>query len=377
MRGTKNSATSENGREVERAENPLDIKALRAILPNTQSPMKRPILSCLAIAAMLVACDKQRGGDAANSNDPNKPGATRATRAARQDLPGRQKELRDALAEAKKIKIPEDRDKALVECAKEALEINPNAVAEIIRLLSADHPERVLLLKAMIARLMVEDPSAATQWAATLESEKERALAGGEIALHTAATDPARAAELLAASGISGREFDEVAVQVLQNWATETPADAAAWVLRFPQGASRETAVKTVVSRWVQGDAEAAFSWIGTLKSPAVRKETTRSLAFALIDNPDPVRDAMLEHADPAMRSDLEQQIGQIKEETRDKSEPEPEPEPEPAPAPAPEVVPAPVPEVAPEPEVVPEPAMEPEEEMEEEPADPEETTGK
>lgn len=332
--------------------------------------MKLPLLSCLWIGALLVSCDKQRGAADNSANDGSSPGTTRASRSGRQDIPGRQKDLRASLAAAKKITAPEERDKALIEVAHAALELNPNVVAEVIRLLSPDHPERLVLLKTMVARLMQDDPNSATAWVATLEMEQERALGNGEIALYVANSDPAKAAKLLAESGMTGREFDDVAVQVLDHWAVATPDEAAAWVLRFPPGASRETAVKTVVTRWVQGDAHAAFSWVATLNNPAVRKETSRAVAHVLVNNPDPIRDSMLEEADPAMRSDLEQQIVQIVEESRDKSEPEPEPEPEvvatPEPQPAPEVAPEPAlepaPEVAPEPAPEPEPEMEPEE---------------
>jgi hypothetical protein len=334
------------------------------------------LLPCLWISALLVACDKQGGAGNASSGDSAQPGATRASRTARQDLPGRQTDLRQALAEAKKNPVPEERDKAIVEVARAAIETNPNLVAEAIRHLTPDHPEKALLVKEMVARLMQDDPAAATAWVASLESARDRALAGGEIAIQTAAADPARAAALLAESGMTGPEFDQVAVQVLESWTNQTPEDAAAWVLRFPPGTSRDSAVKTLVTRWVQGDAGAAFSWLSKLSNPAVRKEASLNMAHALVDNPDFIRESMLQQADPAMRTDLEQQIEQIVEDSRDKSEPEPEPEPapeavpEPAPEavqePLPEQVPEPMPEVAPEEEPETEPEMVPEEEADE-----------
>lgn len=332
--------------------------------------MKSSLVSFLGIALLLVSCNKEHGANA-GSNDDAQPGSTRANRASRQDLPGRQRDLRQSLADAKKLTAPAERDKAIVEVARAAMEINHGMVAEAIRQLSADHPERALLIKEMVVRLMEEDPNAATAWVATLESPKDRALGGAEIALRVSTTDPARAARLLAESGISGSGFDAVAAQVLDNWTIQTPTDAAAWVLRFPAGTSRDSAVKTVVTRWVQSDPGAAFSWMSQLNNPAVRKETSRTMAAVLVGNPAPVRASMLEQADPALRTDLEQQIGQISEEAGETPQPQPAPTPEPLPEPIPEPAAAPEPAPAADPEVAGEPAApEPEPAMEEDAPD-------
>ncbi len=325
------------------------------------------ILPYLWIGLLLVSCDKQRGAD--TSADDSKPGSTRANRLARQGQPGPQQDLRAALADAKKLSTPAARDKALVAVAQAALELNPNLVAETLRYLSAESTERVPLIKAMVAKLMETDAAAAATWAASLDSENDRGLARGAVASLVATSDPAHAAQLLVDSGVTGLEFDRVAVKVLKNWVAQTPVDAVAWGLRLPPGESRSTAVKAAVGQWVQVDTEAASAWLAEPANAAIRSETTRYMAEALVAHP--IGELLVQHAEPAMRVELEQQMGQLTGKptvvAAPEAEPPPAPQVEPQPAPQPETQAEPQPEPQAEPAVPEaEPQMEPEEEPEE-----------
>lgn len=312
-------------------------------------------LPVLGIGLLLVACggkDGDEGGSGAGG---------KAGRGDRQELAGRQRDLRQSLAEAKGLKTAVDRDRALIQVARDAMGMNPGLVAEALRHMSAENPERVALLKEMVALMAKEDATSALSWASTLDGEHDRAVAKAEVALHVSSTDPAAAAKILADSGVTGADFDAVAVPVFQNWAAQVPQDAAEWVLKYPAGNQRETAVKAVMGRWVQGDAAAAFAWMTSQSNPSVREETTRTMANVLINNPDPIRETILAQAEPEVRGDLESRMHEIVEGSRDPSEPQPEPEegtdgaaapehPQPGTEPAPAVA-EPQPEAAPQPD--------------------------
>lgn len=314
------------------------------------------VLPCLWVGVLLVACDKQRGADNQSGND-STSAAARASRAARQEQPGRQQDLRAALAAAKKITEPAERDKALAEVGRAAIESNPNLVAEVIRHLTPESAERVPLIKAMVAQLIKNDPPTADAWVAALESAKDRATGEMEIAVQLAPSDPGRAAKLLEASGLSGSEFDRASAQVLARWISQTPADAVAWSLKLPPGGSRTAAVKKALFLWVHKDAQAAFAWMGQQDDKAVRSDATTAMANALLYHP--TGRSFLSQAEPAVRAELEQQMKALGGDSASVPRVAPKPAPEPAVEPVEEPAPTPAAEPAPEPAA--EPAMEPE----------------
>jgi pimeloyl-ACP methyl ester carboxylesterase len=173
-------------------------------------------------------------------------------------------------------------------------------------------------------RLAEQDPDEALAWAASLGTEEEIAAAKGQIALVLAETDPQRAAHLLSESGIAGREFDVAVVQVLQRWAAQAPPEAAAWAASFPLGAAREAGLNIIVAQWAQADAQAAFAWMSGLQDETVRKEVALAMEEALLQQPQNVRDAWLQHADANTRSELEQQREQAMKEVGDNVPPPP-----------------------------------------------------
>jgi hypothetical protein len=320
------------------------------------------VLPCLWVGVLLVACDKQRGADNQSGGD-STSAAARASRAARQEQPGRQQDLRAALAAAKKITSPAERDTALAEVGRAAIESNPNLVAEVIRHLTPESTDRVPLIKAMIAQLMKTDPPAADAWVASLESEKDRATGEKEIVVQLSPSDPGRAAELLQASGLSGGEFDRASARVLALWTSQTPADAVAWSFKLPAGESRTSAVKKSLFLWIMKDAQAAFAWVAQQKNSEVRTDATTAMAKALIYHPG--GRSFLSQAEPAVRAELEQQMKELGGEPASVPRVAPDPAPEPVVEPAlePAMEPAPEPAVEPAPEPAEEPAMEPEDE--------------
>lgn len=268
--------------------------------------MIRRLRPILWIVPLLVACDRQRNIDRAGDVEKSKPKVTKAARPPREE-PVAAESLRASLKTAREITSPEEREIALAQVAWNALDLDPELAREVLGQLTADSVEKIRLIQHFAMRLAEENPDEALTWADALGSEKETAAARCQIALVISDGDPQRAAELLSESGIEGRDFDVVAVQVLQRWAARTPADAAAWVAVFPPGKSRDAGMKAVVAEWAEQDPQAVFAWMGKAGGESLRKEAARAMAEALAEQPQDVRNAWLRHADPKTRSEIDQ----------------------------------------------------------------------
>lgn len=223
-----------------------------------------------------------------------------------------------ALKTAESAPSPEAREEIIAEVAWNALEIDPDLAREAFLLLSADHPQKILLIQHFAMRLAEQNPDEALAWADTLGSEPEIAATKGQIALVLAETDPQRAANLLSESGIVGHEFDVAVVQVLQRWAAQSAPDAAAWAISFPPGPARTAGISLIVSQWAKTDAAATFTWMRALQDGPVRKEAVLAMEKALLQQPQDVREAWLQHADSQTRSELEEQRGPAMKEIGD-----------------------------------------------------------
>jgi hypothetical protein len=284
----------------------------------------RRFLPILCPGLLLVCCDKP--GESSTRKGDNEPArrVARSPRSPRENPPDALAELRVTLKAAEKIEAPEAREKALADVAWNALEIDPELARDAFLQLSADNPEKIRLIQHYAMRLAEQDPDEALTWAATLGSEKEIAAANGQIALVLAESDPQRAANLLSESGIVGREFEVAVVQVLQRWAAASPPDAAAWAISFPPGAARAAGINIIVAQWAKTDAQATLAWMSALQDETVRKEVALAMEEALLQQPQDIRDAWLQHADTRTRSELEQQREQAMKEVGDNVPPPP-----------------------------------------------------
>ncbi len=213
-----------------------------------------------------------------------------------------------ALQTAASAPSPEARAEIIAEVAWNALEIDPALAREAFLQLSADHPQKILLIQQFAMRLAEQSPDEALAWADTLASEREIAAAKGQIALVLAESDPLRAANLLSESGIVGREFDVAVVQVLQRWAAKSAPDAAAWAISFPPGPARTAGLSLIVPQWAKTDTAAVFIWMQELHDEALRKEALLAMEMALLQQPQDLREAWLQHADSQTRIELEAQ---------------------------------------------------------------------
>jgi len=275
--------------------------------------------ACLGLGLLVTSCDKPNQAHSPAAENPDAPRVTKKIqRPPREDSPDARATLRSAL----EIEVPEARDKAIAKLAWDALELDPDLAREAMDKLTPGSPERIRLIQHLAMRMAEENVDSALIWAATLGNAYENAAAIGHIALVLASSDPERAGNLLSESGIEGRDFDVVVVQVLGRWAAQSPADAAAWVALFPPGESREAGISSVVSIWVEADAAGALSWMAALQDATIRGETIRAMANALVSQAEETRKQLLDHADPSLRAEISMELELTKKEAGNRSLP-------------------------------------------------------
>ncbi len=280
--------------------------------------MTSRLLAILWPGLLLVSCDKSGSSNSPKGDLSAAPSVRRSGNAPRENPPTPRHELRKKLRAAASDPSPEAREKIIAEVAWNALEIDPELARDAYLQLSADHSQKILLVRHFAMRLTEQNPDEALAWADSLGSEPEIAAAKGQIALVLAESDPQRAANLMSESGIVGHEFDVAVVQVLQRWAAKSAPDAAAWTISFPPGPARSEGISIIVSQWAQADAAAAFTWMHALQDDVVRGEAVLAMEKALLQQTQEVRDAWLTHADAKTRSELEAQREPAMEEIGD-----------------------------------------------------------
>ena len=266
------------------------------------------LLAILWSGLLLVSCDKAGPSNSRQGDDSSAPPVRRSGHAPRENPTTPRDELRVKLQAAASAPSPEAREEIIAEVAWNALEIDPELAREAFLQLSADHPQRMLLIQCFAMRLAEQNPDEALAWADSLASERDIAAAKGQIALVLAETDPQRAANLISESGIVGREFDVAVVQVLQRWAAQSAPDAAAWAISFPPGPARTAGISLIVSQWARADAKSAIAWMGTLEDRAVRMEAVLAMEETILQQPPEVRDAWLQQAGSKFLAELADQ---------------------------------------------------------------------
>jgi hypothetical protein len=257
---------------------------------------------------LLVSCDKSGSSNSPKGDHSAAPPVRRSGYAPRENPPTPRDELRKKLRTAASAASPEAREEIIAEVAWNALEIDPELARDAFLQLSADHPQKILLIQHFAMQLTEQNLDEALAWADTLASEREIAAAKGQIALVLAETDPPRAANLISESGIVGREFDVAVVQVLQRWVAKSAPDAAAWAGAFPPGSARTAGISIIVSQWAKADAKSAIAWMDSLEDKSVRMEAVLAMQETILQQPLEVRDAWLQYAGPEFLAELAHQ---------------------------------------------------------------------
>jgi hypothetical protein len=284
--------------------------------------------AAIALFLMLVSCGKKQDASVSGSDAETAPRTMHAIRPP-SGATGARDQLRTAFETAKLMGSGEERDKAISEIAWKALESAPDLAAAAILELPAGNEGKMALIDAYLRKLVAEEKSAdAITWAESLGDERDIAYAREKISLLRAEAHP----ELLPASSFTAAGVDPVAEQALQNWSAKNPSDAAAWAARLPAGEARTAGFKIVLTQWLNNDASAALTWAGSQHNPQSRQEAMSAVIRVLNELPDPIRNILLEPADPSLRAEVEQGIAEIARQSENE-EPAPEPETEPVPS--------------------------------------------
>lgn len=264
------------------------------------------ISQLLGVGLLLAACDKPKNAapEAASPTDP--PRVTKSVRSTPPESPKSRDQLVAAFKQAEEIASPEERNRALAEAIWDSLELDPGLARGGLQKLTAGSDEKNRLIQHLAMRLAEQNVDEAVKWAAALETEDEKSHAFGKIALVLSEKDPAGAAHLLSDSGVAGREFDVAVVQVVQRWAAQSPADAAAWVVLFDPGEARSAGIKETISVWLRNDPQAALAWIAAIQSEQIHQEAVAGMAESILEQPESVQKDLLNLATPETRAAFE-----------------------------------------------------------------------
>ena len=271
----------------------------------------RPLLA--APLLLLVACGEK------------KESTTSAPDAGRSALPGRstsrsgadenESDPRIALrASLEQAAVEQDlaaREKILESVAWDAIDVDPALSREAFAALTPDSASSRRLVGHFAMRLADESPEKAIAWARELEQEEERSDAFGRIAVVISDTEPAAAATLVAEEMTAGPPRDRAVVQVIQRWSQAAPAEAAAWIADFPQGAARSAGLKVAAAGWIEIDPAALAAWVEAREPGPVRTEAILAVAEALRPSPEKQSDRLGHFHDPEVRKQVESILSQ------------------------------------------------------------------
>ncbi|HLP77891.1 MAG TPA: hypothetical protein VK327_13340, partial [Candidatus Paceibacterota bacterium] len=121
--------------------------------------------------------------------------------------------------------------------------------------------ERDEMIRRAAMEWALQDAVAAIEWARQIPDVALRSQVLASEAIAWADSAPESAATLAVESLPSGRLLDDTVISIVQRWAQQQPAAAAAWVEQFPSGALRLTAAENLLAQWSQTDAERAQQW--------------------------------------------------------------------------------------------------------------------
>lgn len=260
----------------------------------------------LCLGLLLVACDKSKKVAPEPAGESDGPRVTKSQRPAPIEVLGSREQLQAAFKQAEEISSPEEKNRALAAAIWDAMDLEPELARAGLQKLTAGSDEKNRLLQHVAMRLAEQNIDEAVQWAEALETEDEKSQAFAKIALVLSEKEPQRAAHLLSDSGVVGREFDVAVVQVVQRWAAQSPADAAAWVVLFDPGEARSAGLKETLSVWTRNDPQAAFTWIAAIQDGPIRQEAVAGMVTTILEQPESTQHELLKFATPELRASFE-----------------------------------------------------------------------
>jgi hypothetical protein len=103
------------------------------------------------------------------------------------------------------------------------------------------------------------------------------------IAAAWAESDPKAAADWAIKSVAPGKPLEDAIVSVVQRWTQQAPQEASTWVVAFPSGNLRDTALQELVKLWTDKDSDAAGKWLGALSAGSIRDVSVGAYVTKLV----------------------------------------------------------------------------------------------
>jgi hypothetical protein len=178
--------------------------------------------------------------------------------------------LLDAAGWVRHLSDAAERNGGALSVAYEAARTDPVAALELAIEVPAGESRDNLVTHAA-SQWAVKNPAAALEWAKQISDRDlhERVLTA--ITTVWGEADPIAAATLAVQELIPGKQQDDAVVGIVQRWVQKKPQEAAAWVLKFPEGTLRDTALEELVKLWTDQDVKAAGLWLNGVADSSAR----------------------------------------------------------------------------------------------------------
>lgn len=155
---------------------------------------------------------------------------------------------RDFLASVEWIKgwsEGEVRESGLISAGYEAARQNAFAALNLAASLPGGEKRDGLICHAA-AQYAAVDPTSAVAWAKQLTDPVLKDRAVGIIATEWSDYDPVAAATFALEYLPQGRKLDDTLISIVQRWVQFQPDEVRAWVMQFPSGSLRDTALEQI-----------------------------------------------------------------------------------------------------------------------------------
>ncbi len=163
-----------------------------------------------------------------------------------------------------------EKESGLIAVAYEAARTAPESALWLASELSPT-PARDGLITHTVREWASQDAEAPISWAEKMKASSLQEDVFANAAISLSEKDPIGAANLALQKLSPGARQDNTVVSIVQRWTQTAPAEAAAWVARFPQGEVRDASVENLVQLWTDKNPKDAVGWLEGLENGPVR----------------------------------------------------------------------------------------------------------
>ena len=174
--------------------------------------------------------------------------------------------------------LPDDQERhgGLLSIASEVRRTDPLAALRLAVELPAN-TARDELITHSASEWAAKDSRAAGEWVKQIGDSSLRERISVNIATQWGESDPVAAATFALEALRPGRNQDDALLGIVQRWVQKQPDEAAAWVVQFPEGKLRATAMQELVKLWADQNVEQAGQWLAGLVAGSSRDRAVRA----------------------------------------------------------------------------------------------------